>query len=524
MRSLHIRTSWKWVATTIHVFTLTLLPGLVVADTRGTINRLEELLFEGPYLADPAFGFPCQSRDGTTTAAQWLRLGYHDMSTHNIDDGTGGLDASIVFELDRPQNVGLGMRETINDLSLLIHPDVSFADIIAFAVVRAVANCGDGPTIPLRGGRVDATSVGPETVPEPHQDLASHTESFRRQGFTQSEMIALVACGHTVGGVRREDFPDVIHNKDVEFELFDGTDTFDHAVVQGYLDGTTSNPLVVGPNSTTNSDLRIFASDGNVTMQRLAVPDTFNKTCGNLFERMINTVPSNVVLTDVVTPIQYKVRKSRLFVASDGSYTFSAALRLKEFNSKRKVKLFWHDRQGSSVCPTSGCSVNALSIGPVHVPLLTRQRYGLSEPGFQDFMVPETTITNAGSISNYWLQIDEGDGSEPVVVTDEAWSISQTDVLVDPRRTIRNSNRTTDVVVAVRGEPSSISILTWERHDGVATPNRKRADLSLDMRFPPVGGYRFFSGNVEGTGFPFVDVDAQIGGETVRVRSARLFD
>ncbi|KAL0058371.1 hypothetical protein AAF712_014951 [Marasmius tenuissimus] len=445
------------------------------------------------------------------------------MSTHNIDDGTGGLDSSIVFELDRPQNVGLGMQETISELHRFIgmHPAISFADLIAFAVVRAVANCGDGPTIPFRGGRIDATSAGPETVPEPHQDLASHTESFRRQGFTKSEMIALVACGHAVGGVRREDFPEVIHNKDVEFELFDGTKTFDNAVVQGYLDGTTSNPLVVGPNATTNSDLRIFSSDGNVTMQRLADPDTFNQTCRDLFERMINTVPSNVVLTDVVTPIQYKVRDSSLFVASDGSYTFKATLRLKEFNSKRKVKLFWNDRQGSSVCPTSGCSVDALSSGPVHVPLLTRQRYGLSEPGFQNFMVPETTITNAGSISNYWLQIDEGDGSEPVVVTDDAWSISQTDVLLDPRRTIRNPNRTTDVIVAVRGEPSSISILTWESN-GTTIPTRKRADLSLDTRFPPVGGYRFFSGNVEGMGFAFVDVDAQIGGKTIRVRNARL--
>jgi hypothetical protein len=28
---------------------------------------------------------------------------YHDMATHDIESGTGGLDASIAFELDRPQ-------------------------------------------------------------------------------------------------------------------------------------------------------------------------------------------------------------------------------------------------------------------------------------------------------------------------------------------------------------------------------------------------------------------------------------
>ena len=28
---------------------------------------------------------------------------YHDMATHDVEDGTGGLDASIQFEQDRPE-------------------------------------------------------------------------------------------------------------------------------------------------------------------------------------------------------------------------------------------------------------------------------------------------------------------------------------------------------------------------------------------------------------------------------------
>lgn len=57
----------------------------------------------------------------STVAAEWVRLvslvlkfmtfqclrfhmqAYHDMATHNVDDGTGGLDASIFFELDRAE-------------------------------------------------------------------------------------------------------------------------------------------------------------------------------------------------------------------------------------------------------------------------------------------------------------------------------------------------------------------------------------------------------------------------------------
>ncbi|KAG6804791.1 hypothetical protein H0H93_006705, partial [Arthromyces matolae] len=67
--------------------------------------------------------------------------------------------------------------------------------------VLGVASCG-GPIIPYRAGRIDATQAGSATVPEPQQDLQTHIASFERQGFNQTEMIALVACGHTIGGVR----------------------------------------------------------------------------------------------------------------------------------------------------------------------------------------------------------------------------------------------------------------------------------------------------------------------------------
>jgi hypothetical protein len=72
------------------------------------------------------------------------------------------------------------------------------ADVLAMGAISAVIGCG-GPAIPFRAGRIDATEAGPETVPEPQQDLASHIESFRRQGFSATEMISLVACGHSLG-------------------------------------------------------------------------------------------------------------------------------------------------------------------------------------------------------------------------------------------------------------------------------------------------------------------------------------
>jgi hypothetical protein len=52
-----------------------------------------------------------------------------------------------------------------------------------------------GPEIKFRGGRIDATEANKPGVPEPQQDLDAHIASFARQGFTQTEMIGLVACG-----------------------------------------------------------------------------------------------------------------------------------------------------------------------------------------------------------------------------------------------------------------------------------------------------------------------------------------
>lgn len=83
------------------------------------------------------------------------------------------------------------------------------ADVIGMGAAWGVAGCG-GPVIPYRGGRVDATTAGRPGVPQPQEDLATHTADFALQGFTATEMISLVACGHTIGGVRKSDFPTVV--------------------------------------------------------------------------------------------------------------------------------------------------------------------------------------------------------------------------------------------------------------------------------------------------------------------------
>lgn len=49
---------------------------------------------------------------GRTTAAQWIRVAFHDFVTANVTAGTGGLDASIGFETLRSENSGSAMNDS----------------------------------------------------------------------------------------------------------------------------------------------------------------------------------------------------------------------------------------------------------------------------------------------------------------------------------------------------------------------------------------------------------------------------
>ena len=77
-------------------------------------------------------------------------------------------------------------------------------------VVADFARVSSGPKIDFRGGRTDAKVANAPGVPQPFQDLQSHIANFARQGFDQTEMIALVACGHTFGGVQHSAFPAIV--------------------------------------------------------------------------------------------------------------------------------------------------------------------------------------------------------------------------------------------------------------------------------------------------------------------------
>ncbi|KAJ7785509.1 heme peroxidase [Mycena olivaceomarginata] len=332
------------------------------------LDILESLRFDLDNGFIPGFVQPCNdfsfslvpingNLSGRSNAADWIRTAYHDMATHNIADGTGGLDASIRFaeERSRAENVGDGFVNTLGVLTFITNRYVSVADALALGTIIAVESCG-GPKIAFRGGRIDATQPNAPGVPEPQQDISSHIASFARQGFTQDEMIGLVACGHTFGGVQHALFPDIVPdlNDTQNFDSvthFDSTNShFDNNVATEYISGTTQNPLVVGSNATTNSDARIFGSDGNATMRSFAEsPELFASTCADLFTRMLDTVPAGVQLNeDLLTPLPVKPELQPLSLIN-GTLQFGGSVRFYNLtaNPSRVVHVLWDDHLGA---------------------------------------------------------------------------------------------------------------------------------------------------------------------------------
>ncbi|KAI9650787.1 hypothetical protein NHQ30_000818 [Ciborinia camelliae] len=319
-------------------------------------DRLDDILYlQHGWLG---YGFrdgvtPCSfssAGGGRQTAAEWIRTAYHDMATHDVETGLGGLDASIAYELGRAENPGDAFNGTFGFLDGYHSIKASMADLIAMSVVVASVSCG-GLDVPYRGGRVDATGAGVSGVPEPQQDLATHTAIFAKQGFNTSEMITMVACGHVLGGVHGVDFPQITGD-DTNFPHFDSThDQFINTIVTEYLEDNSTDVLVMGKNDTFNSDKRIFGADNNKTMKALAEPTYFQKQCSDIFARMIDTVPAAVTLSDVMTPREVKPWGITLTLGANNTLAFAGHIRVRttgQDDSKLSLSIKYRNRDSST--------------------------------------------------------------------------------------------------------------------------------------------------------------------------------
>ena len=301
---------------------------------------------------------PCTNvrTPGHSIAAGAIRTAFHDMAPFDISTGVGGVDASIGFELDSniyPTNTGVAFKNTLEYYSQFFNSRAPMADLINVGLYQAVRACG-GPNVPVRAGRIDATGPGPVGVPQPTDPMPQMIGKFRRMGFSPEEMVAMVACGHSIGGVHSAEHPDIVPpnttplgTKDLDFT----NSTYDNAVVTEYLDGTTQNPLVNGANPRAYSDGRIFGLNNRQTVSALADPNAYANTCSGILAKLVNTVPRGIQLSDVIAPYELKPTNLQLNVAADGqNLAFTGELRIHTnsmpASSISSVQLVYKDRTG----------------------------------------------------------------------------------------------------------------------------------------------------------------------------------
>lgn len=267
--------------------------------------------------------FPCDNEPvpGRFNSAEWLRTSFHDMATANASAGTGGMDASLQYELDDPENGGPAFNNTLSFMSPFLNEKTSLADLIALGVYTSVRSC-QGPVIPVRYGRVDATSEGPTGVPRVEESVSAFQEHFERMGFNDREMIQLVACGHTIGGVHSDPNREIVPPGTLPRDVgpLDSTPAvFDSRVVTDYFDDTTPNPLISGRavRLGRHADFRLFTMDRNDTVSGMASDISFKRVCKDVLERMIDVVPMNVTLTEPIKPYDMKPVNMKLALHTD---------------------------------------------------------------------------------------------------------------------------------------------------------------------------------------------------------------
>lgn len=330
-----------------------------------SIDELEDIMFLNTGYQARAFSAditPCSfSSQGPTriTSAEWLRTAFHDMAPGNVFTGIGGLDASLQYELggDGGENIGTAFNSTLLSLTPFFSSRASLADLIALGVYASVRVCG-GPAIPIRAGRVDATAAGPIGVPLPQNSQYTFIQQFSRMGFNVSEMIALTACGHTIGGVHASNFPEVVQAGTVpnDYQHFDSTTVFDEKIASEYMRGNSSDPLAgsLAVKNTYDSDLAVFTADNNATISLMADPTYFQSRCKVMLQRMIEVVPPGVNLTDPIAPYEVKPSNLQLTIQPGGTQLqFTGEIRVRTTDLSgtiSKVQLVYVDRNGASTC------------------------------------------------------------------------------------------------------------------------------------------------------------------------------
>ncbi|KAJ4306407.1 hypothetical protein N0V88_001207 [Collariella sp. IMI 366227] len=464
-------------------------------------DQMEEIVYQLQGLQGSLFNdiiTPCNNEaagPGRVTASEWLRVGFHDMAPHNRFFGTGGLDGSLQFELNNGENTGPGHATTLQFYANYLSSRSSLADLIAAGVYASVRSCG-GPVIPLRLGRVDAQGAGAFGVPQPQNSAGSFRTQFDRMGFTQTEMIQLVACGHTLGSVHSTEFPQIVPASVGQIAFDTSRANFDNNVASEYVAGNSQNPLAGGAAVAVDrhSDFKVFNSDRNVTIRTMTDPAVFRETCRTMLQKMVDTVPDGVTLTEPITPYAVKPVDMQLTLNTGGtSFLLTGRIRVRTTalpaSSIKNVVLTWKDRNGGNSCGSSAtCSTTATLQGVA--------------TGFDDtfgFFPISLTIPAASGISSFTLVVNLNDGSSQTYDNNgNAYPMSDAVVLQKPQSCLLQGSGALTVSALVRNDITdvpnlAVSYLTPRgTTDNNPVPKLNEATVAM-TKGNCVGQYTFYS-------------------------------
>eukprot|EP00834_Sanchytrium_tribonematis_P005743 NODE_368_length_8682_cov_0.309915.p4 type:complete len:287 gc:universal NODE_368_length_8682_cov_0.309915:7166-8026(+) len=190
-------------------------------------------------LADDFYKVPCGRR-----TAGWIRALWHDFGTFDQSDNSGGLDGSILYELDRLENTRLDtptyyIANKANDYN------VPLSDAIYLAGIIAIRRCG-GPKIPFYYGREDASEANPSGRMLFTNATFADMKQFMvvKNGFSFPQFVASIGVGHTVGKLNKDFGPMKAGGLDT---TIDSPNAFDNLYFQNLL--------------INNTDITTFASD-----------------------------------------------------------------------------------------------------------------------------------------------------------------------------------------------------------------------------------------------------------------------
>ncbi|KKA29461.1 hypothetical protein TD95_003109 [Thielaviopsis punctulata] len=480
--------------------TFLFLFSLATADPTwpNAIDELEELAFQlfsanARKFADNVS--PCTDQPfgpGRVAAAEWVRTAFHDMATGSVFFGTGGADASIQFELSNPDSTGIGFKSTLTWMSPFMTRKTSMADLIGLGLYASIRSCG-GPKLGITYGRVDATTEAFTGVPQVQNAYSIFKSQFARMGFNEVEMTALVACGHSLGGVHAANTPSAVpaNTYPNNMAAFDTTPAvFDNAVVTEYLDNTTADPLVVGPYMRTSwrSDLTVF-SRNNATMRSLADNTTFMNTCQDVLTRMYELVPTGVTLSSPIVP--YVVKPYRIALALDNSATtlfLTGSIRIHSgtipLSSITSVTIHYKSRSGS----TGGSYTTSL------------QGYGR---GFDDefgYYPLRVSIDTAVGISSFTIDVNMNDGTKRSFDNNGNEYLVQDYVFLQNSQSCLNSGSGAFTAVAAvhnsQTDASVSAVITYKipRSSSGTNPVPQMSNMTIEMaKGTCYGDYTFYT-------------------------------